>query len=75
VFLGDLEESLAQVENSIDDFPARDCHRLAARRNQDVLAMEVALSAGSTWKGPGIDPTHPPDVGGQPDVGESTHPR
>jgi len=30
------------VGNSIDDFPARDCHRLAASQIQDVLAMEVA---------------------------------
>jgi len=42
VFLGDVEEGLVQVGNSIDDFPARDCHRLAASRIQDVLAMEVA---------------------------------
>jgi hypothetical protein len=59
VFLGDIEESLAQVENSIDDFPARDWHRLVASRIQDVLAMEVAPSAWSTWEGPGIDPTQP----------------
>jgi len=69
VFLDDLEESLAQMENSIDDFPARNCPRLAASRIQDVLEMEVAPSAGSPREGPGIDPTYPPDVGGQPDVG------
>src|SRR5713101_6547661 len=28
--LGDVEESLARVENTIDHLPARDCHRLAA---------------------------------------------
>ena len=69
VFLGDIEVNLAQVENSINDFPARDSHRLAASRIQDVLAMEIPPAAGSSREGPGIDPTHPPDVGGQPDVG------
>src|ERR1035438_4054921 len=54
VFLDDLEEGLAQVENSINDFPARDCHRLAASRIQDILAMEVAPSAGSPREGSGI---------------------
>jgi hypothetical protein len=69
VALDHAQESLAQVENSIDDFPAGDCHRLAASRIQDTLAMEVAASAGSAREGPGIDPPYPPDVGGQPDVG------
>jgi hypothetical protein len=65
---GDVEESLARVENTIADLPARDSHRLAASRIQDVLAMEIPPSVWSTREGPGIDPTHPPDVGGQPDV-------
>jgi hypothetical protein len=60
---------LAQVENSINDFPARDSHRLAASRIQDVLAMEIPPAAGSPREGSGIDPTHPPVVGGQSDVG------
>ena len=37
-------ESLAQLENSVDDFPARDSHRLATSRIQDVLAVEVPAS-------------------------------
>jgi hypothetical protein len=73
--LDDTQESLARVENSIADFPARDGHRLAPGRIQDVLAMEVPPSAWSTWEGPEIDPTHPPDVDGQPDVGQPAHPR
>jgi len=67
--LGDVEESLARVENTIDHLPARDCHRLAASRIQDVLAMEVQAAAWATRKGLGIDPTHPPDVERQPDLG------
>jgi len=43
--LGDVAESLARVENTIDPLPARDCHRLAASRIQDVLAMEVQTAA------------------------------
>jgi hypothetical protein len=41
VALDHAQESLAELENSIDDFPAGDSHRLAANRIQDVLAMEV----------------------------------
>ena len=67
--LGDLEESLARVENTIDPLPAGDCHRLAASRIQDILAMEVQAEAGATRKRLGIDPTHPPDVERQPDLG------
>ena len=67
--LGDVEESLAGVENAIDDLPARDCHRLAASRIQGVLAMEVQAAAWATRKGLAIDPTHPPDVERQPDLG------
>ena len=67
--LGDVEESLARVENAIDDLPTRDCHRLAASRIQNVLAMEVQAAAWATSKEPGIGPTHPPDVERQPDLG------
>ena len=67
--LGDVEESLARVENTIDHLPARDCHRLAASRIQEVLAMEVQTAAWATRKGLGIDPTHPPDVERQSDLG------
>ena len=49
--LGDLEESLAGVENPVDDLPTRDRHRLATSRIQDVLAMEVPASAWATGKG------------------------
>jgi hypothetical protein len=73
--LGDVEESLAWVENTIDPLPARDCHRLAASRIQDALAMEVQTAAWATHKGLGIDPTHPPDVERQPNLGQSAHPR
>jgi hypothetical protein len=73
--VGNVEASVARVENTFDDLPARDRHRLAAIRVQDFLAMEVPPSQWSTWKGSGIDPTHPPDVDRQPDLGQSTHPR
>jgi hypothetical protein len=53
---------LAGVEDPVDDFPARDGYRLATSRIQEVFAMEVPASAWATGKGPGIDPTHPPDV-------------
>jgi len=67
--LGDVEESLARVENTINHLPARDCYRLAASRIQGVLAMEIQTAARATRKGLGIDPTHPPDVERQPDLG------
>src|SRR5450755_1801045 len=37
--------------------------------------MEVPPATWSTREGFGIDPTHPPHVGGQPDVGQPAHPR
>ena len=67
--LGDVEESLARVENTIDPLPARDCHRLAESWIQGVLAMEVQAAAWATRKGLGIDRTHPPDLERQPDLG------
>lgn len=36
--------------------------------------MEVPPAAWSTREGSGIDPTHSPDVGSQPDVGQPTYP-
>jgi hypothetical protein len=73
--LGDVEESLARVENAIEDLQAGDCHWLATSRIQNVLAMEVQAPVWATCKGPGIDPTHPPDVERQPDLGQSAYPR
>ena len=67
--LGDTQESLAELENSVDDLPPRDRHRLATSRIQDVLVMEVQEAAWSTWEGSEIDPAHPPDVERQPDLG------
>ena len=67
--LDDTQESLAELENPVDDLPPRDRHRLATRWIQDVLAMEVQATARPTWEGPGIDPTHPPDVERQTDLG------
>jgi hypothetical protein len=58
VSLDDTQESLAELENPVDDLPPRDCHRLARSRIQDVLAMEVQAAAWAAWKRPGIDPTH-----------------
>src|SRR5258708_36827502 len=34
VSLADTQESLAELENPVDDLPPRDCHRLAASRIQ-----------------------------------------
>jgi hypothetical protein len=67
--LDDTKESLAELENPVDDLPPRDRHWLAKSRIQNVLAMEVKPTAWSTWEGPGIDPAHPPYVERQPDLG------
>ena len=45
VTLDDAQESLAELENIVDDRPTRDGHRLAAGRMEDVLAMEVQAAA------------------------------
>jgi hypothetical protein len=39
--LGIAQESFAELENIFAVLPARDGHRLATSRLQDVLAMEV----------------------------------
>ena len=66
-----VEESLARVENPVEDLPSRDCHRLGTSRVQNILAVEVHEAAWATCKGPGVDPAHPPDVERQPDLGQS----
>ena len=67
--LDDTQESLAELENSVDDLPPGNRHRLATSRIQNVLAMEVQAAMWATRKGLGIDPAHPPDVERQPDLG------
>ena len=54
VALDDASESLAELENLVDDLPARDRHRLATSRIQDVLAMEVPASRWTTGKDPAL---------------------
>jgi len=66
--LGNIEASVARVENTVDDFPAGNRHRLATSRIADVLAMEVSVSEWSARKESGADSTHPPDVGRQSDL-------
>ena len=39
--LGDVEESLARVENTIDHLPARDCHRLTASRIEQASTATI----------------------------------
>jgi hypothetical protein len=75
VALDNAQESLAKLENPVDNLPTRNRHWLAARRIQDVLAMEVQAPAWATCKGPGTDSTHRPDVERQPNLGQSAHPR
>jgi hypothetical protein len=63
------------MENTFDDFSAGDSYWLATSRVQDLLAMEIPASEWSTREGSGVDSTHPPNVGRQPDLGQSTYPR
>src|SRR5512137_3009241 len=42
--LGGLERMVAKLAQRVDPLPTRDRHRLATRRVQDVLAMEVPAS-------------------------------
>jgi hypothetical protein len=75
IYLDSVAEMLAWLESGFDDFPARDRHRLATSRIQDLLAMEVPASDGATGKGPGADSAHPADVVGQSHLGQSSHSR
>jgi hypothetical protein len=55
VALEHTQKSLAELENTIDNLPTRDCHRLATSRIQDVLAMEFPRSQWTTPKGCSAD--------------------
>src|SRR5207249_2922399 len=75
VSMDHARESLGKLEKLLDDLPARNTHRLATSWIQAVLAMEVQAPTWASWKGHGIDSTHPEDVDPQPDLGQPADPR